>query len=392
MNPQHPATPTPLFHSVPAVKRKPGRPMGSRAQVVVDARALGVHHFAFVRSSLLGLDLADSFARYLAWAETTTDLRYVQNRREALLKQIIEAGRQFDAVQPAHSKITLLLDLLRSDAAPPKSVELPSLDEWAESEGMDPDAWSEADLLAEYKAHFGLDNADAIEAGAGLKDPVAERVKALNHLETVLSVIPAATDRIEGWFARPVVKCLRNVGVLTLGDLVGFINRYGYRWYSRIKGFGARRAQQVLAWLILEQEHLNLLVSGKVQEPKSKQALRVATLLPAVGQSSLALTQFGAGTLVASSLGQMQRTPVLAGERGDFRSHMANTLGARNDLEAVNAWLGRYSEKPSTLRSYRKEVERFLLWCAEVLKKPLSSVNAVDCQAYRAFLQAVPST
>ena len=61
-----------------------GRPPGARAQVVRDARALGIHHFAFVRSSLLGLDLADSFARYLAWSETTTDLRYVQNRHAAL--------------------------------------------------------------------------------------------------------------------------------------------------------------------------------------------------------------------------------------------------------------------------------------------------------------------
>ena len=65
--------------------------------MVRDARALGIHHFAFVRSSLLGLDLADSFARYLAWSETTTDLRYVQNRRTALLKQIIESARLHDA-------------------------------------------------------------------------------------------------------------------------------------------------------------------------------------------------------------------------------------------------------------------------------------------------------
>ena len=71
---------------------------------------------------------------------------------------------------------------------------------------------------------------------------------------------------------------------------------------------------------------------------------------------------------------------------------MANTLGAKNDLEAVSAWLSRYNEKPSTQRSYRKETERFLLWCAQELKKPLSSVNAPDCQKYREFLQAVPAT
>jgi site-specific recombinase XerD len=371
--------------------RKPGRPKGSKAKVIQDARALGVHHFAFVRSSLLGLDLADSFNRYMAWAETTTDLRFVQNRRDALLKQIIEAGRALDAALPQHSRITQLLDLLRSDATPKPSVVLPSLDEWIETEGMDPDMWSEADLLAEYKAHFGLDNADAQEAGVGLVDVVGERVRALNHLETVLSVIPAATDRLESWFARPVVKCMRNVGIITLGDLVRFINVYGYRWHSQIKGFGVLRAKQVLHWLVLEQDHLNVAISGSVHEPKSKQELRVASLVPLAGKAQ-SLAQFGAGTLVASGLARMQATPSLAGEHGDFRSHMANTLGAKNDLEAVDLWLSRYAEKPSTQRSYRKEAERFLIWCAQELKKPLSSVTAPDVQQYRAFLQAVPAT
>ena len=374
-----------------ATKRKPGRPKGSVAKVMQEARALGVHHFAFVRSSILGLDLAEAFERYMAWSETTTDLRFVQNRRDALLKQIIETGRQYDATRAGGDKITNLLDLLRSDARPKPTVALPSLDEWVEAEGMDPDMWSEADMLAEYKAAFGLDNADAQEAAAGHKDVVGDRVRALNHLETVLSVIPAATDRLESWFAKPVVKVMRNVGLLTLGDLVRFINVYGYRWHSQMKGFGVVRAKQVLTWLVLEQDHLNLLISGTVHEPKSKQELRVAALVPAVGAPQ-GLAQFGAGTLVRSGLVRMQATPELAGERGDFRSHMANTLGAKNDLEAVDIWLGRYAEKPSTQRSYRKEAERFLLWCAQELRKPLSSVMAPDVIKYRAFLQAVPST
>jgi len=343
----------PLFHNV--IKRKPGRPKGAKAKIMQEARTLGVHHFAFVRSSLLGLDLADSFERYMAWAETTTDLRFVQNRRDALLKQIVESGRALDARLHQSSKITNLLDLLRSDAAAKPVVELPSLDDWIEAEGMDPDMWSEADLLAEYKAAFGLDNADAQESVVGLKDVVGERVRALNHLETVLSVIPAHTDRLESWFARPVVKVMRNVGILTLGDLVRFINVYGYRWHSQIKGFGVMRAKQVLQWLFLEQDHLKLEISGTVHEPKSKQELRVGALVPVAGTPQ-GLSQFGAGTMVTSGLARMQATPSLAGERGDFRSHMANTLGAKNDLEAVDLWLGRYAEKPSTQRSYRKEV------------------------------------
>jgi hypothetical protein len=115
-------------------------------------------------------------------------------------------------------------------------------------------------------------------------------------------------------------------------------------------------------------------------------------MLPAVGDALSSLRQFGDGTLVASALSHMQAAPALTGEPGHFRSHMANTLSAKNDLEAVSAWLSRYREKPHTLGSYRLEVERFLLWCAWELKKPLSSVNAPDCLAYRAFLQAVPIT
>jgi hypothetical protein len=128
----------PLFHRSPVPGRKPGRPKGAKATVMQEARALGVHHFAFVRSSLLGLDLAESFERYMAWSETTTDLRFVQNRRDALLKQIIEAGRQYDATLAGGAKITQLLDLLRSDAKAKPAVQLPSLDDWVEAEGMDP--------------------------------------------------------------------------------------------------------------------------------------------------------------------------------------------------------------------------------------------------------------
>jgi site-specific recombinase XerD len=387
----------PLFHSV--APRKPGRPVGSKAQVVLDARSLGIHHFAFVRSSLLGLDLAVAFERYLAWSETTTDLRYVQNRRDALLKQIIEAGRHQDAALPEHTKITGLLDLLRSDASVKPTVSLPTLEDWFESEGMDPDAWSEAELIAEYKAAFGLDNADAQDAADGLKDPVAERVRALNYLETILAVSPSATDRLDSWFARPVVKALRNVGLLTLGDLVSYINVYGYRWHGRIKGFGVQRAGQVTAWLRIQYEHLQMHILESANEPKSLRALKQkaqAGLTLYGSQAHLtppnAFNQFGAGTLVQIGLGRIQESPALAGGNGQFRSHMANTLGASNDLEAVNAWLAYYQDKPSTQRSYRKETERFMLWCAQELKKPLSSVTSPDCLTYREFLQKVPAT
>lgn len=150
-------------------------------------------------------------------------------------------------------------------------------------------------------------NVQAMDAAQGRKDPVGERVRALNYLETVLSVIPSAADRLESWFARPTAKCLRNRGIVTLADLVQFINAHGYRWHARITGFGRQRAEQVLAWLVLEQDHLNLLVTGNAYEPKTKQAARVAELLPAVGFSATALNQFGDATQVASGISRMQK-------------------------------------------------------------------------------------
>ena len=359
-----------LFHSTPT--RRPGRPLGSKSRVVLDPRALGIHHFAFVRSSLLGLDLRDAFTRYMAWSETTTDLRYIQNRRDALLKQIIESGRNLDPDIPKHAGLLNSLELLRSQAKVSAIVQLPSLEEWVEREGMDPDMYGEAELLAEYKAAFGLDNADALEAGADHKDPTAERVRALNHLEVLLAVNPSADDRLEAWFARSVVKRLRNAGLLTLRDLVNFINVYGYSWHGRITAFGAHRAQQVVFWLRLQQEQLNLLVNEGVSEPKSRLVLKragqgdlIACRMLGWNPSGLAPAQpsvFGIGTSAQLGLERMRYTPGLSGDAGTFRSHMANTLGADNDLDAVNAWLQRYQEKPSTQRSYRKvelELTRF---------------------------------
>ena len=55
---------------------------------------------------------------------------------------------------------------------------------------------------------------------------------------------------------------------------MNFLNLYGYRWHARAAGFGEQRASQVVAWLRMQYEHLNLLVSDSVNEPKSRRALR----------------------------------------------------------------------------------------------------------------------
>ena len=178
-------------------RRPPGRPKGALGRVLALSRNLGVHHFAFLRASLVGVDLAAAFKRYLVWGETSSDLRHVQHRRTEILRQVLDAGRQLDLTLAQEVKITRLLDLLRSDAAVAPTVTLPTLDQWMADEGLDPDVWSEADAIAEYKAAHGIDNLEAIDAAAGLADFARSRAQALNHLQTLLAVLPAPADAVD---------------------------------------------------------------------------------------------------------------------------------------------------------------------------------------------------
>jgi hypothetical protein len=61
-------------------------------------------------------------------------------------------------------------------------------------------------------------------------------------------------------------------------------------------------------------------------------------------------------------------------------------LAARNDLDAVRAWLSNYADTQTTFDTYRKEAERRLLWAVVQLGKPLSSLTHEDLQQFNAFL------
>lgn len=67
-------------------------------------------------------------------------------------------------------------------------------------------------------------------------------------------------------------------------------------------------------------------------------------------------------------------------------------IQANSDSEAVLAWLAEYAQRPATLRSYRKEAERFLLWLAS-RGQTLAGVKRGDVHDYRRFLaQPHPAT
>lgn len=76
----------------------------------------------------------------------------------------------------------------------------------------------------------------------------------------------------------------------------------------------------------------------------------------------------------------------LDGSRGSNRGVGRCQLQAANDLQAIEAWLGEFRDSPQTLRHYRKEAERLLLWALLERGQALSSLNREDLQQYQAFL------
>lgn len=80
-------------------------------------------------------------------------------------------------------------------------------------------------------------------------------------------------------------------------------------------------------------------------------------------------------------------SPVLDGSNGSNRTRGGvRQIAADTDVEAIRLWLAEYADSPHTLRSYRKEAVRLLVWAAQGLNKPLSSLNREDLLAYEIFL------
>ena len=87
-------------------------------------------------------------------------------------------------------------------------------------------------------------------------------------------------------------------------------------------------------------------------------------------------------------LERLQRIEIIDGRAGSNRAgpSVVCQLAANNDLDAVRAWLAEFHDSPQTLRNYRKEAERLLLWALIERGKPLSSLSREDCLLYETFL------
>jgi len=181
--------------------------------------------------------------------------------------------------------------------------------------------------------------------------------------------VPKLADGISVWFRPIVFRTLAAEGLHTLGDLKHCIETRGSGWHRPIPRIGPGKARALERWFDANQASL-----GSLNRLPDERPANLVTLTPDAALPLVPLER------VATVVG------TLDGSQGRNRGTSFCLISARNDLEAVQAYLYRFRGKEKTYRSYRKELERFLLWCVCARRTALSSVLTEECEAYKDFL------
>lgn len=187
---------------------------------------------------------------------------------------------------------------------------------------------------------------------------------------------PTPADSVSAWLKPVAYKPLRLEYIQTLGDLTAYINARGPGWFRGVTRIGAGKARAIERWLA---GHAGTLGALRLDEDPIR-----------TDGVELAPTANATATLVP--LERMRSVVAeLDGNSGLNRAHAFCLISARNDLEAIRAYLYRFRDRPKTERAYRKELERFLLWCVRERRIAMASIGTDECEAYKDFLSALPS-
>lgn len=189
-----------------------------------------------------------------------------------------------------------------------------------------------------------------------------EALAAIEAMRQLPAPSPALVDSVDLWLPGRAALALKAAGLPTLADVAAKASQRK-RWWTDVPRLGvttARELEGLLAQLPVVQRAV---IPASPATTSSYQLLSGDAILPLE----------------------------LDGTFGTLRAPVEEcTLDARNDLQAVRAWLGLHGESKNTRRAYQKEVERLLLWATQVRGKPLSSLKHEDAVAYRAFLLSSP--
>ena len=336
---------------------------------------IGRHHFALFRGTLDGLPLDVLGDRYL---ETGDELRRAKRILDWVRSELIIAARRYHhETGVTGASFTRLLRLKPEVLKPEERIaleEVPTLEEF-QAEHDPSGFYSETELIEEFQKRYESPEAGLTASALRKASQNARLRKRLRHaidvLENWIAKTPKPTDPIAIWLDPIIVTPLSQYGVISIEDLAGLINRRGNLWHRKIPGFGTVRARRVISWLQINQVlPLNELALQPYQQ--------IVSLLP-----SLRPPETGLVPLEHLKLGVD-----LDGSLGTNR-HPAPQLSAKNDREAIESWIQVKARNPNTVRAYRSQAERFLLWCVFEKGRALSSATIEDCAEYLDFLKAL---
>ena len=418
-----------LLETLAPARKKAGRPRGSQGAVLADLSGLlTLEDFSFVRALVNGIDSDKAFRQYYSHRHFNsrgegvvphglTITAFGLKLAETMLSAALLSGDELVAMMARRVAAIRFDQVKNSKAREPKEKDkdapaLPSLQEWMDSENVPDDYYTELDLIAMYEEHlkeFKAKNnikSDASGADATEKRALMEsQIQAINLLQNRLASLPQPHQAITAWVAVPLARLFIDLGVTTMQDLVLFISSEGRSWRKKIEGLGPVRAERLENWLDTNQATLgNIIREGVAWTARAGLRRKIDPLMDVSSGTANLLTYDSSGVAVLPNsrddlrprpgiapLELIQVPPQLDGAGGLYRGPAVNHYGARTDLQAIRMWLASYlhAKKLATFDAYRREIERFYLWCLQEAQIPLSSVSLAHALGYQKFLQAI---
>ena len=346
---------------------------------------LGRPHFAFFRGYLEGLDISALAARYVP-PETLPDgssTRVDQRSTHALMrwirKQLLVAARR--NLPAADARLLGIAPEALLAEIPVRQLTLEHFREERDPYGM----YGEAELIALFEethseAHAGKGSERHRRAIRNQRLRTRQQ-RALQLLENLVATDPALDDRVDGWLDPTLAKHLEAAGIHTIANLVASMDRYGYRWYTKVPRIGVKAALHISRWL--QQESVGMALGIKLRPDALVPPKAVAIFEPPLPAPS---RRFGIVVLERLLIPPSCIPAALTAPEGP------SFLPRDDDVAAIASWLGSRQATSHTQRAYRRECERFLLWTLFECGKSISALTSADCARYPCFLAMLGNT
>lgn len=393
------------------VKLPKGRQAGYRVPTFADLDELTVEDFSFVRGVVNGMTPHDAYARFYGNIHFDSQGAPLVPHGATLKTTFDQLEHRILATaQASEDKRLQLAAAVISQSIPAEGAEADKRDineiyeAWFDS--LPADQYGEAELPARFQDYLqdnGIEMRAALSSEVSRAVIIDRKVKAINELQTILAYRPRPDADTSIWLAGSLASTLAQMQITTLRQLVKFIGATGRNWHRKVPRLGPVRAARLQAWL---GEHADTV--GRIQTtgpawapyvplksalvPLKRASGTVVDLMPEPG-GALALPASHRPGWDIAPLELLQVPARLDGQEGLFRVRGPNLYEAKTDLDAITVWLRSFlvAEKKRTFEAYRREAERFLIWCYSVAHVAVSSVSIAHAQAYQAFLKNIPA-